>query len=324
MLYPLKFNPIFKEKIWGGNKLKTVLNKDFDSNHVGESWEISAVDGSETLVSSGDLAGSSLQQIIQEYKSDLIGEMPFEKFGDQFPLLIKFIDAKTPLSVQVHPQDEIAKKRHNSFGKNEMWYIMNAEPDAEIIVGFEKELNKTQYLKYLENNQILEIMHHEKVRQGDAFYIPTGRIHAIGSGVILAEIQQASDITYRIFDYNRIDETTGQKRELHNDLAIDVLDFKKLDSYHTDYEKEVNKANELIHTPYFKSNFLPISGTIKKSYKNFDSFVIYMCVKGQLVLHWHGQKFELQFGETILLPAIINDISLESVEGESHILEVYL
>jgi mannose-6-phosphate isomerase len=321
MLTPLKFQPLFKYRIWGGNKLKTVLNKDYDSESIGESWEISDVPNDETVVADGSLKGYTLKQLIQEFKGEFLGESVYKQFGEAFPLLIKFIDAKTPLSIQVHPNNEYAKAHHNSFGKNEMWYIMQADEDANIIVGFEKEIDKKQFKQHLEDKSVLEVMHHENVKKGDAFYIPTGRIHAIGAGVMLAEIQQTSDVTYRVYDYDRVDKTTGKTRELHTEQATEVLDFNVESSYKTDYQKELNTSNKLIHSPYFKSNFLPIIGEVKKDYSNVDSFVIYMCVSGQAVIQYQQKDYAINTGETILLPASVNDVMLKS--DDAQILEVY-
>jgi len=321
MLTPLKFQPLFKYRIWGGNKLKTVLNKDYDSESIGESWEISDVPNDETVVADGSLKGYTLKQLIKEFKGEFLGESVYKQFGEAFPLLIKFIDAKTPLSIQVHPNNEYAKTHHNSFGKNEMWYIMQADQDANIIVGFEKEIDKTQFKQHLEDKSVLNVMHHENVKKGDAFYIPTGRIHAIGAGVMLAEIQQTSDVTYRVYDYDRVDKTTGKTRELHTEQATEVLDFNVESSYKTDYQKELNTSNKLIYSPYFKSNFLPIKGEVKKDYSNVDSFVIYMCVSGQAVIQYQQKDYTINTGETILLPASVNDVMLKS--DDAQILEVY-
>ena len=271
-LYPLKFTPIFKYRIWGGSKLKTALNKEYTEANIGESWEISDVSGDETRVENGFLKGKTLKEITRQFKGDFVGENVYQNFGEDFPLLIKFIDAETPLSIQVHPSNEIAKERHDSFGKNEMWYVMQADENAELIVGFDEEINKESYKKHLDNNTILNVMHHEYVSEGDTFYIPTGRVHAIGAGVLLAEIQQTSDITYRIYDYDRVDAKTGEKRELHNELAIDVIDFKVYDSYKTSYELKTNVSNKLVHSPYFKTNILSIKGKVKKDYSNSPFF----------------------------------------------------
>ncbi len=321
-LYPLKFLPLFKYRIWGGEKLKELFNKNYKEESIGESWEISGVKNDETVVNNGPLKGKTLKELITKYKGDFVGNLVHEKFGDVFPLLIKFIDAKRPLSIQVHPSNEIAKERHNSFGKNEMWYVMQADEGAELIVGFEKAINKEDYLKHLENNTLLDVMHHEKVKPGDTFYIPTGRVHAIGAGVLLAEIQQTSDITYRIYDYDRVDVKTGLKRELHNELAIDVLNFKPQETYKSNYELEVNTSKSLVHSPYFRTNIIDLKGAIKKDYTEIDSFVIYMCVDGNASLNYNNEVFKIKMGETILLPAIIT--SLELTSKSARILEVYI
>ena len=321
-LYPLKFLPLYKYRIWGGEKLKTELSKNYSENLIGESWEISDVNNDETLVTEGPLKGLTLKQLTKRFKGDFLGETVYTAFGNNFPLLIKFIDAKTPLSIQVHPSNEIAKSRHNSFGKNEMWYVMQAEKDAELIIGFKEDLSPEQYEQYLKDGKILDVMNHEVVSKGDTFYIPTGRVHAIGAGVLLAEIQQTSDITYRIYDYDRVDNTTGKKRELHNDLAKDVIDFSVHDTYKTHYNKTVNQSNTLVHSPYFKTNFLKVEGNITKDYSNLDSFVIYMCVDGNTQIEWKNDIFTLKKGETLLLPASIKNISLSSTSCE--LLEVYL
>lgn len=321
-LYPLKFQPLYKYRIWGGEKLKTELGKNYSENLIGESWEISDVNNDETLVTEGPLKGLTLKQLTERFKGDFLGETVYTAFGNNFPLLIKFIDAKTPLSIQVHPSNEIAKSRHNSFGKNEMWYVMQAEKKAELIIGFKEDLSPKQYEQYLKDGKILDVMNHEVVSKGDTFYIPTGRVHAIGAGVLLAEIQQTSDITYRIYDYDRVDNTTGEKRELHNDLAKDVIDFSVHDTYKTHYNKTVNQSNTLVHSPYFKTNFLKVEGNITKDYSNLDSFVIYMCVDGNTQIKWKNDIFTLKKGETLLLPASIKNISLSSTSCE--LLEVYL
>ena len=321
-LYPLKFNPISKYRIWGGDKLNTELNKNFNAENIGESWEISDVEGDETKIANGNLIGKTLKELINEFKGDFVGKAVYEKFGNEFPLLIKFIDAKTPLSIQVHPSDEIAKLRHNSFGKNEMWYVMQADENSELIVGFDSALDRDSYQEYLKANKVLDVMHHEKVQKGDTFYIPTGRVHAIGAGVLLAEIQQTSDVTYRIYDYDRVDKQTGAKRELHNDLALDVIDFEVHDNYKTDYVKELNTSNKLVHSPYFKTNYLKVFGSLSKDYTVIDSFIIYICVKGLINIVENGVTYTLKNGETLLIPASIKNVELIA-EEESEVLEVY-
>ncbi|MEJ6674230.1 MAG: mannose-6-phosphate isomerase [Polaribacter sp.] len=323
-LYPLKFTPVFKYRLWGGEKLKSVLNKKYTETNIGESWEISAVEEGETVVAAGSLQGKTLQDLIKEYKGAFLGKAVYEQFGNDFPLLIKFIDAKTPLSIQVHPGNEIAKERHNSFGKNEMWYVMEADAAAELIVGFDKKLAKEAYQKSVADGSILNLMHHENVAEGDTFYIPTGRVHAIGAGVLLAEIQQTSDITYRMFDYNRVDAKTGKLRDLHNDLAIDVIDFECHESYKTSYATKKNVSNALVHSPYFTSNLLIIEGSLKKDYSSLDSFVIYICVAGAIELSCNNEIFSFKRGETMLLPAAQEHVELKAISEGSKLLEVYL
>ena len=323
-LEPLKFTPVFKYRLWGGEKLKSVLNKDYSETNIGESWEISDVEDSKTVVANGVFKGKTLKDLIEIHKEEFLGKAVYEKFGNDFPLLIKFIDAKTPLSIQVHPGNEVAKERHNSFGKNEMWYVMEADKDAELIVGFDEEIAQKDYNTYVADGSILKVMHHENVSEGDTFYIPTGRVHAIGAGVLLAEIQQTSDITYRIYDYDRVDAKTGALRDLHNDLAIDVIDFECHDAYKISYETKPNISDTLVHSPYFTSNFLTVEGTLRKDYTALDSFVIYICVDGELEITHQKNSFSLKKGETILLPAAIDIIELKSVSEKSKLLEVYL
>ena len=324
-LYPLKFDPIFKYRLWGGDKIKKLLSKNTLQNQIGESWEISDVNGDETKVSSGALKGLTLKKLIQIYKEDFVGKKVYHAFGDTFPLLIKFIDAQLPLSIQVHTWDNIAKQRHGSFGKNEMWYIMDTDPGAELIVGFKKETTPQEYEQLLKDGKILDILHVEAIKSGDVFYIPTGRVHAIGAGVLLAEIQQSSDITYRIFDYNRIDASTGKERELHNDLASDVIDYTAHSTYKSSYHQKENEINTLVHSPYFKTNFLKISETLTRDYSSIDSFIIYLCVGGFVELKWENHQYTLQKGETILLPAVINSIVIISTqEKASEIIEIYI
>ena len=279
------------------------------------------MDNSETVVSEGSLKGRTLKELITQFKGEFVGNKVYETFGNNFPLLIKFIDAKTPLSIQVHPSDSLAKERHNSFGKNEMWYVMQADENAELIVGFNQDVAKEKYISHLNKATLSEILNIEKVRKGDTFYIPTGRVHAIGAGVLLAEIQQTSNITYRIYDYNRIDKTTGGKRELHTDLALDAIDFKFHKNYKTTYDTKVNISTKLVHSPYFKTNIINVSGEVKKDYTNLDSFVIYMCVEGFLKITYKDKFFNLNKGETLLFPASIDQLNLKAVNAV--LLEIY-
>lgn len=321
-LYPLKFNPVYSYRIWGGNKLRTVLNKDYNQENIGESWEVSDVEHNETRVSEGQLKGKSLKDLINQFKGDFVGDNVYETFGINFPLLIKFIDAKTPLSIQVHPSNELAKERHNSFGKNEMWYVLQAEENAELIVGFSGTVEKENYIEHLNKSTLSEILNIEKVSSGDTFYIPTGRVHAIGAGVLLAEIQQTSNITYRIYDYDRIDSKTGEKRELHTSLAIDAIDFDYYENYRTDYAKKINTSNKLVHSPYFKTNIIHVSKAMEMDYSKTDSFVIYMCVEGKLEVEFDNKNYSLQMGETLVIPAVIKELTL--IGAKAKLLEIYM
>ncbi|MFP3860852.1 MAG: type I phosphomannose isomerase catalytic subunit [Bacteroidales bacterium] len=323
-LYPLKFKPIYKEKIWGDQRLKSVLNKEIPSDKkIGESWEISAVQDNISVVSNGFLAGNNLQELIEVYMADLVGENNYKKYGIEFPLLIKFIDADDVLSIQVHPDDELAKKRHNAYGKTEMWYVVEAEKDAELIAGFNKEMTKEEYLKNLQNNTLPEILNKEKVKAGDVFFLPAGRIHAIGAGILLAEIQQTSDVTYRIFDWNRKGQD-GKPRELHTELAVDAIDYNYYEDYRTTYEKNKNKTTNLANCQYFTTNILEFDKVVEKELIKIDSFVIYMCMDGKAELEYHeGERETIEKGETVLIPAFMDYIKIIP-KPETKLLEVYI
>ncbi|RRQ47563.1 mannose-6-phosphate isomerase [Maribacter algicola] len=318
-LYPLKFNPILKERLWGGTKLKDLFGKPSTSEITGESWELSTVKDDISIVSNGELASTSLQELIDKYPVELLGKSVVDRFGTEFPILIKFIDAKQDLSIQVHPNDALAKERHNSFGKTEMWYIMDADPGAELVVGFNKDVSKTDYRQSLTNDTLLELLHHEKVHEGDTFFINTGKIHAIGAGVLLAEIQQTSDITYRVFDFNRKDKE-GNLRELHTELALEAIDYKKKDDFKVGYSKKMNSVNTMVDCPYFKTNFLELDKNFTIDTNNRDSFTIYMCVDGRALIENEFGKVSLQKGETTLIAAMSQKIIIDT-EG-AKLLEV--
>jgi len=323
-LYPLKFQPILKDKIWGGSKLKTVLNKDFSPlPNAGESWEISGVEGDISVVSNGNLAGNNLEELIEVYMGDLVGDKVYDQFGMEFPLLIKFIDANDVLSIQVHPDDELSKERHNAFGKTEMWYVIEADKGSELIVGFNQEVDKAKYVAKLEEGKLEEILNNEPVKKGSCFFIPAGRVHAIGKGILLAEIQQTSDVTYRMYDWNRTDDQ-GNPRELHTELAVDAIDYSFEKKYRTDYETEINKSKELVRCPYFTTNTLEFDKQIEKDYSQLDSFVIYMCLDGDFTIESEGGiTTEVAKGETVLIPAALENVILFP-KGKTEILEVYI
>jgi len=322
-IYPIKFKPILKEKIWGGKKLHKFLNKQSDKNNIGESWEISDVEGDTSIVINGALKGVRLKELISTYKGGLVGEKVYQQFGDKFPLLIKFIDAKEALSIQLHPNDALAKSRHNSFGKTEMWYVMQADENANLIVGFKEKISPEVYLQHLENKSLIDILNVDVVKKGDVYFIPTGRVHAIGAGVLLAEIQQTSDITYRIYDWDRVD-AKGNERDLHTLEAIDAIDYKSEEKYNTDYSKKKNESSTIVSCPYFITNILPVKGTVLIDHNDKDSFVIYMCVAGKVEFNYGNQQSEkLSMGETLLIPASLKEFEIESNQN-SELLEVFI
>lgn len=317
-LYPLQFEPILKERIWGGTKLKTQLNKPIISNITGESWEISTVENDVSVVANGAFKGKSLNELINEFPEAVLGTKVYAQFGKQFPLLFKYLDAREDLSIQVHPNDELAKKRHNSFGKTEMWYVMQADVDARLIVGFKEKSSPKEYIENLNKRTLLDILDTKKVKQGDIFMLDTGTIHAIGAGIVIAEIQQTSDITYRVYDFDRVD-ANGNARELHIDLALKALNYEKIEAQRF-YSKTKNVSNETVNCKYFTTNFIPLDGNIKVSKSN-QSFTVYMCVDGDFQLTVDDKNYAYTKGDTVLRPAILTDFQLS---GKASILEIYI
>lgn len=311
-LYPLKFVPLLKEKVWGGNKLTSDFGKR-GAGLIGESWEISGVKGNISIISNGILKGSLLTDLIHDYGTALLGAKVIEKYGGEFPLLFKFIDANQDLSVQLHPNDSIAQERHQSFGKTEMWYILSSEEGARLILGFNREMDKKTYLSHLEKGELTNILHEEKVTKGDAFFIAPGTVHAIGAGVVLAEIQQTSDITYRIYDWDRpgID---GKMRELHTDLALDVIDFNDTNAKCL-FAKNKNEENEVYTSPYFKTSLLPLTQNMVKNVISIDSFIVYMCTEGAATIEALGVVEEITKGETLLIPAEASEIHIKTSQA---------
>ncbi|MEO9884153.1 MAG: type I phosphomannose isomerase catalytic subunit [Balneola sp.] len=319
-LYPLKFNPILKDKIWGGNKLGYVLDKPIgDSKNCGESWEISGVEGYISVVSEGQLKGKNLVELIEEFKGDLIGEAVYQSFGSKFPLLIKFIDANDDLSIQVHPDDELGMERHNSFGKTEMWYVVDAEEGATLISGFNKPTNKEEYLEIFEAGNLTDILNREDVENDDVFFLPAGRVHTIGKGLLIAEIQQTSDITYRIYDFDRVD-ADGNERELHVEEAVDAIDYSFYDQYKTIYDKTAEET-EIGKSQYFITNRLVIGDSISRNYSNFDSCIILMCLEGDGEINFEEGSISYKLGDSILIPNSITSITIDS-STTSKVLEV--
>lgn len=321
MLYPLKFKPLFKERIWGGSVLKERLGKKLPEGKViGESWELSGVPGDLSVVSNGKLKGNNIEELIEVYMGDLIGDHIYNKYGLEFPLLIKLIDAQDALSIQVHPNDELAKERHNSYGKTEMWYVIDCEEGAELCVGFNRKVTKEEYVKHVENGTLSDIIARVKVKPGDTFFIPAGAIHAIGKGILIAEIQQTSDITYRVFDWNRVD-ANGKGRELHTELAVDAINYDCEEKFDVTAAPQPNKVVELKKCPYFTTNIIDVKGEMPRDYSTLDSFVIYMVIDGEVTIKWGGGTETAGKGETVLIPAILENIVLS---GNARMLESYI
>ncbi len=316
--YPIKFVPIVKDKIWGGQKLHTLLGKDFGTlPNGGESWELSAVEGNVSVIANGEYAGLSLVDATAKFGASLIGKSVYERFGTKFPLLIKFIDANDNLSVQVHPNDAMAKAKHNSFGKTEMWYVLAAEPGAKLISGFARQITADDYKPLLERGEFMQCLGAHEVKRGDVLFMPAGRIHAIGKGVMVAEIQQTSDITYRVYDYDRKD-ANGKGRELHVDEARDALDFSDTGSGMVDYELRKNARVDVVRCPYFETGVVAVDGVCERDYSAVENCVILMCVKGRVEV----DGVELRNGETALIPACVEKIKMTGEESE--VLEVYI
>lgn len=303
MLYPLTFKPILKSVIWGGSQICPFKGITPTEEGVGESWELSHVDDNFSVVAEGELANKSLDELIKEYGKELAGGKVMERFGSRFPLLIKFIDARDNLSIQVHPDDELAKVRHNSFGKTEMWYVIKADKGASLYSGFSQQIDKEEYVKRVGNNTIMDVLKKYDVSEGDVFFLPAGRVHAIGAGCFIAEIQQTSNITYRIYDYNRKDKN-GNTRELHTELAKDAIDYTLYPDYRTHYKAHTNATVNLADCKYFTTNLIELDTVMVRDFEELDSFVVYICMEGSATLRdSNGYEIRIHQGQTALIPA---------------------
>ena len=308
-MYPLKFNPILKSMIWGGEKLRQYKAIDTDQKNIGESWELSGVPGNESVVSNGEFAGRTITELIKEYGPELLGRHVYETSGEKFPLLIKFIDARDDLSIQVHPDDAMAQEFHDQpFGKTEMWYVVSADKDAHLMSGLSAEITPEEYVSRVENNTITDILCDYKVASGDVFFLPAGRIHSIGKGCFIAEIQQTSDLTYRIYDFGRLG-LDGKPRELHTELAKDAIDYSVSEDYRTAYAPVLNEDAPLVECKYFKTHLLDLTEPLSVDVKSKDSFMIVICLEGSGKLtDSNGYELHLKQGETVLVPAVTDQI----------------
>ncbi len=322
-MYPLKFQPILKQTLWGGDKIIPFKHLNEKLERVGESWEISGVENNESVVINGEYRGYTLPQLVREFEDVLVGEDNYHRFGDKFPLLIKFIDAQKDLSIQVHPSDELAKKRNNSLGKTEMWYVIGAEKGAKLRSGFSKQITPKEYKEHVANDTITDVLMEYEIHAGDVFFLPAGRIHSIGAGAFIAEIQETSDITYRIYDFNRVD-ANGKKRELHTELAKDAINYEVQDDYRTHYEVEKNEPIELVACPYFTTSLYDIDEEVSCDYSELDSFVVLMCMEGNCTLTTDKEEpMEIHAGETVLIAAENNEVILNP-HGKAKLLESYV
>ena len=318
---PLKFKALLKQTIWGGDKIIPFKHLDDHLENVGESWEISGVPGNETVVADGEYAGKKLNELVIEQKDKLVGKANYERFGDEFPLLIKFIDARQDLSIQVHPTDEIAKRQGKERGKTEMWYIMDSDKDAKLYSGLKMQITPEQYKAMVEDDTITDALAQYEVKEDDCFFLPAGRIHAIGTGCFLAEIQQTSDVTYRIYDFKRKDKD-GNYRQLHTKEAAECINYTVEDDYRTHYEHKKNEGVILVECPYFTTAVYDLDDPMTLDYSELDSFVILIGLKGEgTITDNEGNTVTISAGESILVPATTETLK---VEGTIKMLETYV
>lgn len=316
-----KFEPLLKQTIWGGDKIVTFKHLESDLDSVGESWEISGVPGDESVVANGEYKGKTLNEVLAEMKDKLVGADNYKRFGDRFPLLIKFIDARQDLSIQVHPDDETAHRQGKPMGKTEMWYVMDSDENASLKVGLKKKITPEEYAQMVEDDSICDALGNYKVKSGDCFFIPAGRIHAICSGSFIAEIQQTSDVTYRIYDYKRKDKN-GNYRQLHTKEAAEAIDYTVLDNYRTEYTPVKNEATPLVSCPLFTTAVYDLTEPMTLDYSELDSFVILIALKGEgTILTSSGETFSFREGESVLLPATTDMVK---VEGTIKFLETFV
>lgn len=324
-LYPFLFKANLHSVVWGGNNLRQYKGLEPTNDPIGESWEVSAVPTSTSIISNGELKGKDLISVINEYPEAILGKKVNEKYKGKLPLLVKFIDAKKDLSIQVHPNDEMAMREHGKMGKSEMWYIIKAEEGAHLYAGFKQIISPYEYQKRVEDGSITEVLADHQVKAGDVFYLPAGRVHAICGGIMLAEVQQSSDVTYRIFDYNR-PGMDGMPRELNTELAAQALDYRVENSYRTEYEDSPNKAVQIIDSPYFSVRIMEVSKLFHRDLKKYNSFIITMCIEGDCTIHVRGtgEEILLKQGNSTLIPATIANYDVIPIQERTRILDAFI
>jgi mannose-6-phosphate isomerase len=317
----LKFRPLLKQSIWGGSRIVPFKHLDSSLQNVGESWEISGVPGNETVVEGGAFDGKKLGEVVAEKKADLVGKANYERFGNEFPLLIKFIDAAAPLSVQVHPNDETARKLGYERGKTEMWYVMDSDADASLLAGLKREMTPEEYKQSVADDTIIDDLCRYQVKEGDCFFLPAGRIHSIGKGCFLCEIQQTSDVTFRIYDFKRRDKN-GNYRQLHTEQAAQSIDYTVLPSYQTQYQLQTDRSVALVQCPYFKTLVYDVTHPSTLDIASLDSFLILIVVKGSgRITDNENNVYDVSAGDTLLFPATTKSLA---VEGGMKFLETYV
>ncbi|SNU03326.1 mannose-6-phosphate isomerase, type 1 [Prevotellaceae bacterium MN60] len=324
-LYPFLFHPNLHTVVWGGHRLQVYKGLQSTDEPIGESWEVSAVPSSTSIISNGSFAGRDIISVISEYPEDILGKAVNEKYHGQLPLLVKFIDAERDLSIQVHPNDEMAQREHGKMGKSEMWYVIKADAGSHLYAGFKQEITPEEYQQRIADGTIIEVLADHQVKAGDVFYLPAGRIHAICGGILLAEVQQSSDVTYRIYDYNR-PGMDGKPRELHTELAAQALDYHVEENYRTEYVDNPNKAIQIIDSPYFDVRVMEISKPFHRDLRKYDSFIISMCIEGdcKLCVRSTGDEILLRQGSSTLIPAAIADYDVLPLHHTTRLLDAFI
>lgn len=324
-MYPLLFKPNLHSVVWGGNRLELLKQLSPSTLPIGESWEVSAVPSSVSIIGNGEWEGMELTDIIAKYPIEILGESVARQYNNQLPLLVKFIDAQRDLSIQVHPNDEMAKRVHGKLGKSEMWYVIDAQPGAYLYAGFKHQLSKEEYCQKVADGTICDALAKHEVHKGDVFYLPSGRIHAICGGILLAEVQQSSDVTYRIYDYNR-PGMDGKPRELHTELAAEALDFSVLDDYRTSYFDDSSRANHCIDSSFFNVRVVEAESQFHRNLIKYDSFIITMCLKGDCWLKVRNSKemVLIKEGYSCLIPASIADYDIIPINGHTRLLDAFI
>lgn len=324
-LYPFLFEPNLHSVVWGGKRLCPYKGLPASDVPIGESWEVSAVPSSTSVISNGLYAGRDLSSVIDLAPAEILGEAVASRYGGQLPLLVKFIDAERDLSIQVHPNDEMARREHGKLGKSEIWYIIDAKPGSFLYAGFKHEITPDEYKRRVADGTIVEVLARHEVKPGDVFYLPAGRVHAICGGILLAEVQQSSDVTYRIFDYNR-PGMDGKPRELHTELAAQALDFHVEDEYRTQYSHLPERANRIIDSPFFSVRVTEMTAPFHRNLVKYDSFIISMCIEGDCTIRLRstGEEVLLKEGNSALIPAAIADYDVIPRQGKTRVLDAYI